>query len=150
MDIHKLAAEYVSACQEMSVLKKRISRMNQIDETADSEINLSLGMAAAEQAVNEVVLRWKRRLLRLELLTCRYELAASMLTNRERIILKLHYENGLTLRDIAKMDLSTYGVESVSVSTLSRTCKSISEKFLLQMRALNGDSEAEKAWLQEE
>lgn len=149
LDIYALAAEYISACQETSVLKKRIIRMNQINETANAEAVLPVGLATAERAVNEIVSRWKRSLLKLELVICRYELAASMLTNRERVVLKLHYEQGITLRNIAKMDLSAYGIDSVSVSTLSRTCKLISEKFTLQMQVLNKDNEAEVIWLKE-
>lgn len=147
MDIHALAAEYISACQETTILKKRIMRINQINETADIELVLPIGLTTAEHAICEIVSRWKRNLLRLELVICQYELAASTLTNRERVVLKLHYEQGVTLREIAKMDLSVYGLESVSVSTLSRTCKSISEKYTLQMRILNRENDAEIAWL---
>lgn len=132
LDMNALAAEYLASKEQVSTLRKRIERMQQSGVIGGMRDVL---LTDDEKKVRRAVDDWKVQLLHHEMKVCKYELAASALNTREQMILRLHYENGLSLRQIADINEKHHSKRNNSVSTLNRVRQALVNKFEKQLEA---------------
>lgn len=125
MELQRMAEQYIAARKRAERLRERIRKLQDAGvfrEAADEA-------GPAEQNMQRVVARWRREVVRCEMLICRYDLLASGLSRRERLVLRLHFEQGISLRRIAGMDLAAWGMEKISLATLSRVRRRLVNHF---------------------
>ena len=126
-DLYALASEYLANKEQASILVHRIEKIQKgNDFLLDSP---EAALTEDEKKILSVVGGWKKRLFNLGLSICRYELAVAALDSREQMVLHLHFENGVSLSQISKMDLRKYSVGKISISTLNRIRQTLVNKF---------------------
>ena len=132
-NLSELATEYLDNKEQAGILVRRIEKMQRGKELLGDIPETEL--AEDEKKILSIVQGWKKRLFELELSICRYELVVSILDARERMVLHLHFEKGLSMRQISEMNWQKYSIEKISTSTLNRVRRALVNKFEEQYTA---------------
>ncbi len=132
VDLSRLAAEYIGNKTQAGILMYRIETMQKGRKFLSGipEVDLT----EDERKIRDLIRSWRKKLFELELSICRYDLVVGAIDSRERIVLHLYYEKGLSMRKISGMNLQKYAVDNMSVSTLNRVRKALVAKFNEQYR----------------
>lgn len=98
----------------------------------------------AEEKKNEeiIVESWTRKLQRIEFYLYLHDAVIGVLTEEERALVKLHFEDQHTIEEISRMPLTEHSYGPKSRSTLQRMLRSIETKTQKVLKVLSNDGNA--------